>query len=330
MYYDIFSLLIKGEILIGTNSRFGFLEFFKHAPRVGYRYLSIALVQTLFAGLVMAFYYRHQKSALQHLGYFILGLSLFSLALIDTRAAYVSIFIGLALLGIGLGFKKCGILFNSIIHHSSRRTGLIVMSALMIFTTIAFSSGKSRWATMNYSVGAAIHDFFDETSPVSIKPYVDIAFWNNEILDLTKCYVEKQKRCMLDQSSYLRVAWLLTGLESIKNNPLGIGYSNEDIGHIWNVIGQREKWKHIDNFFIRNIILFGIPVVILFSYMLFEILNSIRQIDVNNKKDAIYLLLGLLILICIGRSLIDVFSEGLWRYFMLLLGLYYGKYLKNK
>lgn len=105
--------------------------------------------------------------------------------------------------------------------------GLVVGAA-----TLETSAGKNRWVAMTYSFKAAAHDDFDESSNPAARPYIDKTNWNAPIENIDKCYLEGHFRCKVDQSAYLRMAWLLEDERSLIEHPFGIGYSDDYMGRL--------------------------------------------------------------------------------------------------
>ena len=58
MYWDIGRAIQKGDLLLHASARFGLLESVKDSPRVGRRYLSVALLHLLCGGLMLAWCFR--------------------------------------------------------------------------------------------------------------------------------------------------------------------------------------------------------------------------------------------------------------------------------
>jgi len=53
MHLDIFRWIHLGDVPFMSSSRYGLLEHIKETPRVGQRYLSLALLHLIFAGQMM-------------------------------------------------------------------------------------------------------------------------------------------------------------------------------------------------------------------------------------------------------------------------------------
>lgn len=92
MYLDMFRAIQHGDVLFVSSSRQGLLEYIKDTPRVGRRYLSLALLHLLFAGLMMSWYLR--RTPTRYLAWGLSSFSVLSLFLLDARAAYASVLIG--------------------------------------------------------------------------------------------------------------------------------------------------------------------------------------------------------------------------------------------
>lgn len=321
MYLDVFRAIQGGEVAFLTSSKFGLMEYVKDAPRVGRRYLSMALLHLLGGGLLLAWHVR--VGPLRYLAWILAGLSVLSLALLDARAAYVSMFIGALLLAWVVGPRQT---WQSAKQVFQWRRGwkLVAAGVLIAAVTLGYSAGKSRWVAMAYSFDYAVHDVFHEQMPLSERPYVDRAFWNTPIDDIDECYREENFRCRVDQSAYLRMAWLLSGVQSLVNHPLGIGYTQDYMGRLWGVAGDDSKYQRNDSFLVEHVVSFGWPAIVLFGWLFWGVMSALRRALRAGQASAATIMLCAIVLACVGRAVVDVFSEGLWKYLMALMGIYFG------
>jgi hypothetical protein len=319
MYFDIGLALQKGAVAF--SSKQGLLEYVKESPRVGRRYLSVAMLHLLCGGLLMAWYFRLRLG--RYCAWVIVGLSVLSLALLDARAAYVSVIIGGLLMVFAVGPTRAWQALRSFLP-----IGLgwkLVLAGLLVGAiAVGYSAGKSRWVAMSYSFQAAVHDVFDAKEELAQRPYVNAGYWSAPIEDINVCYLEGHFRCKVDQSAYLRMAWLLVGLASVVDHPLGIGYSDNYLGRLWGVAGDEGKYQRSDSFLVEHIVSFGLPGVALYGLLFWGVLRTLQRSVRSGEAGAALVLVCGIILVCVGRGLVDVFSEGLWRYLMALLGMYYG------
>jgi len=321
MYFDIGSAIQNGLIPFVTSSKHGLLESVKDSMRVGRRYESVAILHLLCGGLLMVCHSRLARG--RYWAWSLAGFSVFSLALLDARAAYCSLIIGGALMVISVGPTRAWFGLRSILPAGLwYRLALVVPLAGVV--TVGYSAGTSRWVAMSYSAQAAVHDVFVSNQELARRPYVDAGYWNVPIEDVKKCYLEGYFRCKVDQSAYLRVAWMLEGLSAVVEHPLGIGYSDNYMGRLWGVEGDVGKYQRIDNFLVEQLVSFGIITIVLYGLLCCVLMCTLRRVVRSGEATADLVLVCGLILACIGRGLIDIFSDGLWRYFMALLGLYYG------
>lgn len=328
MYFDIGIALQKGLVPFMTSAKQGLLEYVKESPRVGRRYLSVAMLHLLCGGVLMAWYC--QRKLGRYGAWAIVCLSVFSLALLDARAAYASvIFAGLmmvlvvgpmrawqevqTILLIGLGWKP------------------VVTGLLAGAIAVGYSAGKSRWVAMSNSFQSAAHDVFDTKEDLAQRPYINARYWSAPIEDIDKCYPEGHFRCKVDQSAYLRMAWFLVGLSSIVDLPLGIGYSDNYFGRLLGLAGGEGKYQRSDSVLVEHIVSFGLPGLPLYGLLFWGgVLRTLRRSGQSGEVSAATVLACGIILVCVGRGLVDVFSEGLWRYLMALLGMYYGLLHSNE
>ena len=105
---------------------------------------------------------------------------------------------------------------------------------------------------------------------------------------------------------------------------MGIGYSANNMGRLWNVAGIKGKYQRADNFLVELIVSFGLIGVLLYALLVWGLIRSLRRAIQKGNAPALHCTVGVLALICVGRAMVDVFDEGLWRYLMALLGMYYG------
>lgn len=319
MYWDIGVAIQKGDLSLHSTARYGFLEFVKDSPRVGRRYLSVALLHLLCGVLMLAWCFR--QTAIKYWVWILSGLCVLSLVLLDARAAYVSVFLGGGALLAAVGPGRARSALQPLLPAASGWR-LVLVGLVVAAVALGYSAGKSRWVAMAYSADAAVHDVFDHSAKLAERPYVDKMYWN--ALPDANCYLQQQFRCRADQSTYLRLAWLLTGGQSLVEHPLGIGYSADYMGRLWSVAGDTGKYQRCDSFLVKHIVSFGLPGVALYGLLVWGVLSTLRRAMRAGTASAGLVLVCGIILVCVGRSLVDVFSEGLWRYLMALLGTYYG------
>jgi len=300
------------------QNKAGLLENIKEAPRVGRRYASTAMIHLLWGGLLLAVLFR--KRAVRYLGWGFAATGMLSLALLDARAAYASILIGGLIIAFIVDRSRLKSVINWITQGGrARLITLIILVGLIL--AIGFSAGKSRWMSSSYSVHAAIHDVFDSNKVVGLRPYADKAFWDIPIENLDADDIEFRLR--VDQSAYLRTAWLLVGLQNAVAHPLGIGYSNDYMSRIFG--GGDDKYQRTDNFLVECLVSFGVAGVIFYATLWWLVARSLRRaLREGHDASVILIAVGGIMFVCVGRGLVDVFSHGLWRYLMALLGMYYG------
>lgn len=321
LYLDVFLAIQSGDVTFMFSSKHGWLEHIKNAPRVGRRHVSMALLHVLGGALLVAW---HAKSgALRCVAWALSGLSVLSLAVLDARAAYASVSIGALFLIWAVGPRQAWRSAQEVFQWHPRWK-LVLAGFLMTVAALGFSAGKSRWIAMNDSFMWAAQDVFHAETPLSKRPYVDMTFWSDPIGDVRKCYLLEQFRCAADQSAYLRMAWLLEGARSLVDHPLGIGYSENYMGRLWGVEGDSNKYQRIDSFLVEHVVSFGWPAILLYGWFFWGIVSAMGRAVRAGQASAATIMLCALLLACVGRTFVDVFSEGLWRYMMALMGIYYG------
>lgn len=322
MYLDIFLAIQQGEVPFATSSKHGFLEGIKESPRVGRRYVSMGLVNLLAGGILVVNIFTHPR--VRYWAWGLSGVSVLSLALLDARAAYVSLFLGSIFLAGSLGVGRTWAAVKSVLGGSRWRkiaiVGLVVGAA-----TLGTSAGKSRWVAMTYSFKAAAHDVFDKSSNPATRPYIDKTYWSAPIENIDKCYLEGHFRCKVDQSAYLRMAWLLEGGRSLIEHPFGIGYSDDYMGRLRGLSGNEKTYQRNDSFLIENIVSFGVMGILVYVALLWGVARTlVRAVEAKHVARVTLVVVCGILFVCAGRGLVDVLSLGLWRYVMALLGIYYG------
>jgi hypothetical protein len=319
MYWDIYMQFQKGNLFFYSEG-FGLLERVKEAPRVGRRYLSMAVLHLLCAGILIAASFRGLFA--RFLGFAVASVSMLSLTLLDARAAYSSVIVGGGLVFLASGPRQV-LLFANKLRKTSRAWKLSVTLVLGALVFIGFSAGQSRWMAMTYSSRMAIHDVFYSTEPLSRRPFVDGNYWSAPVDDMETCFQTQQFRCRVDQSAYLRLAWMLSGFQSLLHHPFGMGYSNNYLGRFWGVEGEAGKYQIADSFLVEQLVCFGFVSCLFYSVLIW---NIVRQMPSIFSEDPAYhiVIVGVMILVCFGRALVDQFNEGQWRYLTALLGAYFG------
>lgn len=321
LYLDIFLAIKGGEVAFMTSSKHGFLEYVKNSPRVGRRYVSMALLHLLCGGWLAAL---HAKGKLlRRTAWMLCGFSLMSLALLDARAAYASVLIGISLLAWAVGPRKAWRSINNVFHWDPKWKWVMAVFLISV-AALGYNAGKSRWIAMTYSIEWAVQDVFYTQTPLSDRPYIDITVWSDPIENVGECYLTGQFRCQVDQSAYLRMAWLLEGARSLVSHPLGIGFSEDYMGRLWGVERDASKYQRVDSFLVEHIVSFGWPAILLYGWFFWGVVYAMRKTASAGNARAATIILCALVLTCAGRTLVDMLSEGLWRYLLALMGIYYG------
>jgi hypothetical protein len=320
MYLDIFFSIQQSDVPFWQSSKHGFLEYIKDVPRVGRRYLSLGLLHLLFGGGLMAWYLRRAPTSYWAWGG--ASFSVLSLALLDPRAAYASVMIGGGLLAMAVGPSRTWEAIKSFLPNGRGR--LLLVSLLIATVGLGYKAGESRWISMGDSFSAAVHDVFDSEVELAQRPFVNEKYWSAPIEDIDACYRERHFRCSIDQSAYLRMAWLLSGLQSLIEHPWGIGYSEDYMARLWGVAGEQGKYQRADSFLVEVVVSFGLSGCMLYAWLIWGLQRSLRQTVRSGNPPIVLVAVCGLIFICVGRALVDVLSEGFWRYLMALLGMYYG------
>jgi hypothetical protein len=317
----ITALLTKDSSEFFTNHQ-GILEYFKNEPRVGRRHVSLALVQLLIGGCLISL--AAKDARLRWSGYVIAFLALSGLALLDARGAYVSIALGLSI--VGFIARKSYALRVRPFRKPSLMFGAAAIAAVVVL--VGYESGKSRWEAAAYSAKVAVQDVLRTDLPLSKRSFVDRDIWQAEISaeDLDQCYKDAWFRCAVDQSMYLRVAWLVAGTQAIFEKPLGTGHSPSYLGRRWGVEGMPNKFQRVDNLLIEIGVSFGVVGVFLYLFFWWRLALSLRrELRTGHSTDTLVLTsVACLLFICMSRSFIDLWSQALWGYLLAWFGLYAG------
>ena len=317
IYFDIAQALIDGRLSFGL----GYLEFVKDTPRVGRRYASVAMLHFLAGGVLMAVEYR--AGLWRSIASVCIVLSLLSLVLLDARAAYASVLIGLGFLL--LAVKPAGLWSAFKAKVFKRRKAAVALCLLFgMLVAVGFSTGYSRYQAMGYSVEMAVKDVLISQQDLTSRPYVNSNYWSVPPESIAGCFLDNHIRCKADQSAYLRTAWLIVGFSSLIENPLGVGYQSDYFGRLWGVLGEKNLYQRSDSFLVEQIVSFGFVGVVLYCLLWLGVAGTLRVEFKASRANASLIVISAVIFVCFGRGLVDMFSEGLWRYLMALLGMYYG------
>ena len=338
MYADIISIAIGQDNID--------IETIKDMPRVGRRYLSHALIPLL----VVAFLVGPRVRPKRWLpAIFLVGLAgpTVSLALLDARAAYIS------LLGAVLAVAIIPPLRREFMQAAGRwqlrmRSFYAGLAALAIVAAlVGYYTGKSRWTAMEASIAAAIADVHSSEAAAAAYsrsvvaavasaprantaktpkplPFSDTEYWNKSI---EKRCSENRARCFVDQSMYLRSAWMLQALVQLKHHPFGIGQRRqlmfyESPGQV-GTEGKRGNTAG-DNFVIEAALAYGFIGLALYGWLWCRTIYMGVLVSSKSKRKVVFIALLTIIGICIMRAFVDVLSYGLWYYWMALLGVMYG------
>ncbi|QHE83761.1 hypothetical protein [Hydrogenophaga sp. BPS33] len=321
LYWDIFQSVLHEKVTFFSNNHHGLMEHVKNAPRVGRRYVSMALVHLLGGALLLSWLAR--PLWMRVCAWTIAGVSVLSLALLDARAAYAAIGIGALLLAWALGWRQTSQAIGAFVR-CSVLWKLVLAGFLLISVALAHNAGKSRWIALSYSLQAATQHVFHSDVPIAERPYVDAAFWQKPVDDVYRCYFAREFRCRADQSAYLRAAWSLEGIQSLLHHPLGIGYSDNYMGRLWGVEDMDGKYQRVDSFLVEHVVSLGWVAVGLFGWFFWSIIAAMRRAVKSGRRHAALVTVCAILLVCIGRVMVDVLDEGLWKYLMAVAGAYFG------
>jgi len=316
MYVDI---AVWGTAQDGVS-----LEYAKDAPRIGRRYLSHALIPLLFATWLLGPRLRPARwlPVVFLVG---VGFPILSLALLDARAAYVAILGALGVAMVIAPLRRA--LGRSLRLWQLRVPGFHSLALLLLLATVlvAYAAGQSRWSAMGQSFFAALTDVRSGGATGAKKPpFADAGYWSRSIE--VRC-AENPTRCHVDQSMYLRTAWILHALRQLQRHPFGVGQQADLMSFgISREPGAADRSNNTagDNFVIEAGLAFGYVGLALYAWFWWIVIRRGVAAVVDHRRKALYTLLTLLIGIGILRGFVDVMSFGLWYYWMGLVGVLYG------
>jgi hypothetical protein len=316
LYYDIFRYSIQT-----TNFLW---EHLKDVPRVGRRYISTSTLSLMLSFFIMGGYSKKLTAKLCSLVGF--GIAMISMAILDARAGYivsVMIFIG------PLVFRKTRILYFGFVRNWQTEFPYFYPIVLCIFTltlVVGYKTGEERWGQFYQSISLAIES--NQTSSGYRKNYLaSQEFWNKDYSknDLTQCIREKQERCIVDQSAYLRSHWFINSLKVLKKYPLGLGYRPEMTSSLQSsevLISNQPIFLGGagDCFIVETILSFGVIGLLLYGWFFSSGILPYYMGNELLKKSPLGTAFFLVSIASILRMTIDAFGEGLWTYFMIFFG----------
>jgi hypothetical protein len=289
------------------------LSALKDVPRIGRRYLSNALVGGFVGAVFLSLMLQRQKKLWRYLAISFL----LSLLVLDARGAYVSLIVAVLILAL---IAERAMVMQAVQKITRYRASLIVI--IVVVLSIGYVSGSDRWMNFSRSIENAWLDTVHKAEPYP--PYIDKNFWA-DVEDVEKCLTERQKRCWIEQSAYLRFAWMIEGVLSLSKVPFGVGGGDNYMGRYWGVEGDSNKWQRVDSGMTEYLVTFGIVSVVYLCLLFNLFFNSICKFQ-NVSKSTIAI--GLLIVVLAGRMAFDLVTEGLWLYLSALFAAYF--YLIDK
>jgi FkbM family methyltransferase len=301
-----------------------YLSSVKDVPRTGRRYLSHALAPLLVATLLIGARVRPARYLPL---VFMAGvvLPLLALALLDARAAY------LALLGVIVLTCLVRPLRQAFVHGASvwkrRLPGFqaLLVAAAMAAVLLGYASGKPRWEAMASSFSAALADVNAWGGGETRRPpFADTGYWSRSANE--RC-VLNQARCEVDQSMYLRTAWMVHALRQLLAHPLGVGLRpdlmNFEASRAPDGIDRSQNTAG-DNFLIETGLAFGFVGLGLYALFWWRILRIGVLSTAQGRRRPLFALLTVIIGMGVLRGFVDVLSQGLWYYWIAMVGILSG------
>ena len=316
MYYDIYKY-------VSTTTDFQW-SYLKECVRVGRRYLSTAIISLLLPFFIIGGSSKKILAKSLALAGFVV--SLISLGLLDTRAAYIVTII--ILIG-PLFFTKTRLIYLSFIRNW--QLGIPFFKAILVLAfaitfLIAYKTGETRWEQFSQSLNLAIKpDLTKSNSRNSI--FVNEAFWNTPYSseEHIQCTQERSQRCITDQSIYLRSYWLINSLKVFHNHPLGVGYRPEFASSLQSstIIVSNEAIPlggAGDSFLVETILSFGFIGLLLYVWFFALAVLPYYKKNIFDEQNLLGTACFFMCIACIFRMILDAFNDGLWCYFMIIFG----------
>jgi hypothetical protein len=183
-----------------------YIEHVKDVPRIGRRYLSHALAPLPLAVWLVGARIRPAR----HLPLvFLVGVALpvLALALLDARAAYLALGGAVVMVILVRPLRQAFAQACPVVAAAPSQCPYPAAAVLLGSAALAYASGKPRWEALAGSFVAALTDVHAWTGDTTERPpFADTGYWSRSAEE--RCTVN-QARCEVDQSVYLRTAWML-------------------------------------------------------------------------------------------------------------------------
>jgi O-antigen ligase len=247
--------------------------------------------------------------------YLIALIVLFSYLFEGVRFGYICLFI------IGIEFIFFYYLYNRKITLKKKLLSILIFTLIFILPLGASIKFDDRWSSII------------KTIPLAMETETNLYWQNSHNKDIVPRFESGQ---ISSESNYLRLAWFFKGVEYIRLNPMGIGYSRNAFGRAIEMYeGNNEaSGYHSHSSIIDFTIGIGIIGTLIWLFFIYRLIN-IAYKKASNDYDYYALLTTLLISIFFIRSIIDSnMRDHIFQNFMLILGItfslmLYGKEHKN-
>ena len=301
-----------------------YIEHVKDVPRIGRRYLSHALAPLPLAVWLVGARIRPAR----HLPLvFLVGVALpvLALALLDARAAYLALGGAVVMVILVRPLRQAFAQAARLWQRRLPNVHILLLAVLLGSAALAYASGKPRWEALAGSFVAALTDVHAWTGDTTERPpFADTGYWSRSAEE--RCTVN-QARCEVDQSVYLRTAWMLHAWGQLAEHPFGVGLRpdlmrlegpgpSDGIDRSDNTAG--------DNFLIETGLAFGWVGLGLYGIFWWRILRTGTLAAARGRRRGIHALMTVVVGMVVLRSFVDVLSFGLWYYWIAMVGVLYG------
>jgi O-antigen ligase len=283
---------------------------FRLAPRVGSKHLSIALIFLMM--FAAAGFLLQSRLVWRRVFGVLLVASAVVLAVLDSRSSYLTLIAGAVLLMVVTSRHKEWLKEYLWLSKPSR---VVVGTAIAALLLVALSAGYHRYIRIPQAVHLAMKG---EQHQAWITP----STFASEL-----CPVPGEE-CLADASIYLRLSWVIYGLEKLVEHPLGIGPVSNPLRTLlqrdFPLIAANTTYDEFHSEVLNVLVCFGIPGVALLLVLYSLFVRRIIVIWSQRPPDALQVALLFGVLTCMVRTFLDSASPGLWYAYMGIAGMLSG------
>lgn len=328
--YDISIAYVQGRIIS--------MEYLKDIPRVGKKFVSLAVAELFFLSLVLVDFKIRGYSAWSLV---LAWLSLLTIASLDARAEYFAL--GVTFMLVLSWGKARRVVHDWLLRLTPNRWSSYFMVLVIVLTTImvAGMAGSQRWAQFLTSVNAAVktdhggatkgdHNTSDlsesKNTQDEIKKWASPSYWNSHESN-------DRFRYTVDSSAYLRLSWIKFGVNNFIESPWGIGVNQFPLQELLNqkfpeLKAQNLLYKDAEfhSAFLDMAVCLGLPGVCFALYFFYRLFK--KSYVIWEKPDDNWSWVAFAVAVILGSALlrlvVDGLTEGLWYYVMSVAGILAG------